>query len=103
MATKDENDPKHLLRALCAQHGMSTQFIFHLPHQGKGATPSKGIAPGLRSRLRKAKTEESDPTVDYPAINSLIDATRGTGYPLHAARQIAEDHPVAEKLRKGRF
>ncbi|AJA16756.1 hypothetical protein RPPX_21875 [Pseudomonas putida S12] len=24
-------------------------------------------------------------------------------YPLHAARQIAEDHPVAEKLRKGRF
>ena len=23
--------------------------------------------------------------------------------PLHSARQIAEDHPVAEKLRKGRF
>ncbi|MDY2562307.1 hypothetical protein SON66_03255 [Pseudomonas syringae] len=22
---------------------------------------------------------------------------------LHAARQIAEDHPVAEKLRKGQF
>ncbi|MBK0057162.1 DUF3893 domain-containing protein [Pseudomonas sp. S44] len=79
VATKDDDDPKHVLRALCAKHGISTQFIFHLPPQGDGA-PSKGIAAGLKGRLRKAKMEESDPPEDYPAINGLIDAIRGTGF-----------------------
>ncbi|MHC8351053.1 RNaseH domain-containing protein [Pseudomonas sp. RT4P38] len=97
VATKDENDPKHVLRALCAQHGISTQFIFHLPPQGEGATSSKGIAPGLKGRLRKAKTERSDPPEDYPAINSLIDAIRGTGYvplPLERTAGIPTDTTV---------
>lgn len=79
VATKDDDDPKHVLRALCAKHGISTQFIFHLPPQGDGV-PSKGIAAGLKGRLRKAKMEESDPPEDYPAINGLIDAIRGTGF-----------------------
>jgi len=82
VATKDENDPKHVLRALCAKHGISTQFIFHIPPQAEDVAPPKGTAPGLKSRLRKAKAnaEEAEPPEDYAGINSLIDAIRGTGY-----------------------
>lgn len=80
VATKDDADPKHILRALCAKHGISTQFIFHLPSQSEASAPAKGMARGLKGRLRKAKNEELDPPQDYPAINGLIDAIRGAGY-----------------------
>lgn len=33
----------------------------------------------------------------------LWDGFLRLSYPLHAARQIAKDHPVAEVLRKSRF
>lgn len=99
VATKDDNDPKHVLRALCAKHGISTQFIFHIPPQAEGAATSKGIAAGLKSRLRKAKAsaDESEEPEDYPGINSLIDAIRGTGYvpiPLERTAGIPADTTV---------
>lgn len=80
VATKDDHDPKHLLRALCAKHGISTQFIFHLAPPGEGADTKKAMPAGVKSRMRKTKSIESDPPEDWPAINSLIDGLRGTGY-----------------------
>ncbi|MBI6908324.1 RNaseH domain-containing protein [Pseudomonas palleroniana] len=79
VASKDSDDPKHILRALCAKQGISTQFIFHIPPQAEGTAPPKSMAAGLKGRLRKAKAQE-EPPEDYPAINGLIDAIRGTGY-----------------------
>ncbi|MBH3449541.1 DUF3893 domain-containing protein [Pseudomonas putida] len=87
VATKDDNDPKHILRALCAKHGIATQFIFHIQSEGEGASSPKGMAPGLKSRLRKSKSPTPKEPEDYPAVNSLIDAVRGTGYlPLPLGR-----------------
>ena len=77
-ASNPEADPKHILRALCAQHGIPTQFLMH------------------------AEAEEDEPTLDeeetdYPAINGLIDAVRGSGFlprPLSRTRGVEEGTTV---------
>lgn len=77
-ASNPEADPKHILRALCAQHGIATQFLMH------------------------ADAEEDEPALDeektdFRAINGLIDAVRGSGFlpcPLSRARGIDEGTTV---------
>ncbi len=76
---KQDADPKHILRTLCAQHGIPTQFIMHITEDEDTEEPE-----GIES-------------TDYPAINGLIDALRGGGFvpsPLARSPGIPDEMTV---------
>jgi hypothetical protein len=93
VATKTENDPKHILRALFAKHGVATQFLMHVPPAPDTAATvnARELQPSTTDRKtskrlqklaakQQAAAEKADTTVDYPALNGLLDCIRNTGY-----------------------
>ncbi|WP_163032300.1 RNaseH domain-containing protein [Pseudomonas viridiflava] len=100
VASKTDTDPKHILRALFAKHGIATQFLMHIPPTpASGTADSTGPAPGAMDRKmgkriqklvakRQAASDDIEPSVDYPAINGLLDAIRSTGYTPQPLLQV---------------
>ncbi|WP_165869897.1 RNaseH domain-containing protein [Pseudomonas sp. LS-2] len=101
VATKTETDPKHILRALFAKHGIATQFLWHIaPAPGAGnVSEPRSPAPASADRKmgkrisklvskRQSAAESVEDAVDFPALNSLLDAVRSTGYAPQPLRQL---------------
>jgi hypothetical protein len=77
-ASNPEADPKHILRALCAKHGIPTQFLIH-------------------TDLKEDEPTFDEEETDYRAVNGLIDALRGSGFlpsPLSRTRGVDEGTTV---------
>lgn len=101
VASKTDTDPKHILRALLAKHGIATQFLMHMPPTTDSGAPGEAAASAavgmdrkMGARVRKliakrqAASDEGEEAVDYPALNGLLDAIRSTGFTPQPLQQV---------------